>query len=535
MTEVGGEDVVRLMLQFCRENELWDSLRSLVKETGVSLNGVSNIDLFMNDIMEGHWQRVLSVICSMELAESTLTMLYEQILYELLEANEKALAQEFLTSSIPLSSLQHDHVNKYNKLHKLCYHSQAFNASECYEMGTTKMSSRRNIANEIRKQTQDAPQCQLLALLGDAMKYQQLHPKENITDSSGQTSSARKRSLFVGNEREDEEDGSRNNQDCVISKIALNVPFGDDDMPESVSFSNDNVSFVCGGMDGLLEIRDYRNGEIRDDLPYQANDEFMKHDKGILATCFNRDGSLLASGCREGCIKVWTIGNGECIRKFPLAHGQGITCLQFGAQKEENHILSCSFDGMIKIFGLVSGTLLKQFSGHSSYVNCVTYSEDYSMIYSGSSDKTVKIWNITTKECTSTLSFDTDVHSVIVNGNGNDNDGSREANLIVGTKSTFIYYVNTVKGQIFNRFEIVENSISKGGHKDILFIARSNGGRYIYAYAESGTLYIFNTEENLVESSRQMTTKNPLGVIHHKSRNVIITYANDASLQVWKV
>ena len=39
-------------------------------------------------------------------------------------------------------------------------------------------------------------------------------------------------------------------------------------------------------------------------------------------------------------------------------------------------LLSASFDMTVRIHGLKSGKMLKEFRGHSSYVNSVTYTPD---------------------------------------------------------------------------------------------------------------------------------------------------------------
>lgn len=54
-------------------------------------------------------------------------------------------------------------------------------------------------------------------------------------------------------------------------------------------------------------------------------------------------------------------------------------------------MLSGSYDQTIKIHGLKSGRALKEFRGHSSFVNSVMFAEDGSRVLSGSSDGTVKV------------------------------------------------------------------------------------------------------------------------------------------------
>ena len=80
-----------------------------------------------------------------------------------------------------------------------------------------------------------------------------------------------------------------------------------------------------------------------------------------------RDSEMLASGSEAGQVKVWKITTGQCLRKFEKAHSKGITCLMFS--KDNSQIISSSFYTTIRAHGLKSGKTLKEFRGHTSYVN----------------------------------------------------------------------------------------------------------------------------------------------------------------------
>merc|ERR1719278_460102 len=124
---------------------------------------------------------------------------------------------------------------------------------------------------------------------------------------------------------------------------------------------------------------------------------FMMMEEAVLCLAFSRDSEMLASGSEGGQIKVWKITTGQCLRKFEKAHGKGITCLQFS--KDNSQILSASFDMLVRANGLKSGKTLKEFRGHTSYVNSVMFSPDSHNVISGSSDGTVKVWSTKTTEC----------------------------------------------------------------------------------------------------------------------------------------
>jgi WD40 repeat-containing protein SMU1 len=51
------------------------------------------------------------------------------------------------------------------------------------------------------------------------------------------------------------------------------------------------------------------------------------------------------------------------------------------------------------VHGLKSGKMLKEFRGHTSYVNDAIYSPDGSQVISCSSDATVRVWDSKSCDC----------------------------------------------------------------------------------------------------------------------------------------
>ena len=94
-------------------------------------------------------------------------------------------------------------------------------------------------------------------------------------------------------------------------------------------------------------------------------------------------------------------------------------------------LVSGSTDKTIKIWELGTGKLLRTLSGHSSSVYAVAISPDGQTLVSGSSDKTIKIWELRTGKLLRTLPNDSDsVNSVAISTDGQTLvSGSKDKNI----------------------------------------------------------------------------------------------------------
>lgn len=75
--------------------------------------------------------------------------------------------------------------------------------------------------------------------------------------------------------------------------------------------------------------------------------------------------------------------------------------------------VSGSDDKTLKIWELSSGKCLKTLKGHSNYVFCCNFNPQSNLIVSGSFDESVRIWDVRTGKCLKTLPAHSDPVSAV--------------------------------------------------------------------------------------------------------------------------
>ena len=206
--------------------------------------------------------------------------------------------------------------------------------------------------------------------------------------------------------------------------------------------------------------------------------------------------------------------------------------------------------------------MLKEFRGHTSYVNSAVYSPDGSSVISASSDATVRVWSTKSCECTFVFrppqpssSSEVAVNAVALYPQNVDQvrrvgvcvqsargwDAGRAARgpkvlcpptpcapqVVVSTRSSTLYLM-TLQGQGVKSFQSGKRI---GG--DFLSFTLSPRGEWAYALGEDGVLYCFSTESGKLEHLMQVAEKEPIGLAHHPHRNVVVSLAADG-LKMWK-
>ncbi|MBN3940885.1 hypothetical protein [Nostoc sp. NMS9] len=153
---------------------------------------------------------------------------------------------------------------------------------------------------------------------------------------------------------------------------------GHTDIVWGLSFSPNGQVIASGGREGILKLWS-NNGRLLKNI---------KVHSVITNLNFSPDGQTIATASLDGTVKLWNT-NGVLLQTL---QGHSNSVYDVGFSPDGKTLVSASKDKTLKIWSR-DGLLIKTLRGHSDEVNSVSFSPDGKTIASASDDKTVKLWS----------------------------------------------------------------------------------------------------------------------------------------------
>lgn len=350
----------------------------------------------------------------------------------------------------------------------------------------------------MRSEVGTVPPSRLLYLLKQALKYQ---------ESQGIIFPNIKLNILTGFIPPQEDDHDR-----LVSRIDKKMQYGAQSRIETLCFSHNGSYLATGSVDGIIEIYDPVLCKIKTDLSYQADENFMVHEHPVMALCFNSEDELLVSGDKLGVIKIWRVETGKLLKKIEGVMDKCINKIIFGS--DPSHIIIAGLQ--IKLIGLKSGKSLKEFSGHTSYINDMVLLADINQLVSAGAEGKVKIFDYKTGECTKSFEPPVDIKGLEIDVNNVISLGKNKAQdetLLICNKSQNMIVID----QNINVLKAFPNdktytfvSAAVSAHKQLVYGATQNGYIFCYLMTTGKLTHFYNlTEDEIVK------------IEHHPLRNIM--------------
>ena len=183
-----------------------------------------------------------------------------------------------------------------------------------------------------------------------------------------------------------------------------------------VSITPDGERAVSGSWDKTLKVWDLESGRCLRTLE--------GHTEMVACLSLTPDGRRVISGSGgdftkfnvgDHNLRVWDLESGQCLRMLE-GHKNSVRCVSI--TPDGRRAISGSSDCTLRVWDLENGHCLRTLEGHSEYdpqvrrfktigghsylVNCVSITPDGKVAVSGSSDYTLRVWDLESGQCLGT-------------------------------------------------------------------------------------------------------------------------------------
>jgi WD40 repeat protein/ABC-type dipeptide/oligopeptide/nickel transport system ATPase subunit len=167
----------------------------------------------------------------------------------------------------------------------------------------------------------------------------------------------------------------------------------------SIAFSPDGQILATASFDGCWRLWDVNTRQMLGCYP--------GHTNWIFDLTFSPDGRSIATCSADLTVRLWDVTTGNLLQTFG-GYTLEILCIKFspdgrylatGGGNAGTERLS---QPTIRIWEMGTGKIFQTLIGHTDRILALNYSPDGQLLVSSSGDETVKIWDLTTGECTAT-------------------------------------------------------------------------------------------------------------------------------------
>ncbi|EFA78839.1 WD40 repeat-containing protein [Heterostelium album PN500] len=293
-------------------------------------------------------------------------------------------------------------------------------------------------------------------------------------------------------------------------------------------------------------------------MKFNNSKVLLGHQGSVLVVRFNNDGQYCLSGSQDKTIKLWNPSKELLIHTFS---GHGYPVLDVKSSPDNNHIYSCA-ERQLYQWDITSGETIRKFKGHSHTINSIALNRDQSILLSGSYDKSIKIWDLKSRNADPIQVIEDaqdSVTSVIVNDDEFEiiscsvdgairiydiRNGKLKYDqlnhalssiylthdkkcLLVGAMNSSIQLLEKKTGDLLNDFSGHRNSIYKLNSctvfDDSLVVSGSEDNDiYLWDIVEGNIVGRLKAHQNVVTS-----------IDTHPKQHIVISASTDASIRYW--
>lgn len=436
--------------------------------------------------------------------------LYEHICVEFIEQGEFEVADALLKSSHPLSRLREGSaidVMRIRRLEKLVREG-TIPVDDPYH-GKSRDECRKVLAERIFSAIECVPRGRLLSLLGDAMQYR----SETVLKHADRVTFDLLKGVFKS-------DMSSNYVSSLVTRIQLPGA----SRPECMAFHPQDDFLVTGSSDGLIEVYSGSNWSISRDLVYQTRGDFMVHDTCVTALAFDNVGDMLASGDKSGKVCIWRFVSGEEVKSFQSSKRGIIASLRLDSLGGRVYV--SSDDGIVRIHGLKSGSILREFAYPDALSGRCTFSSA-GRFYAGGIEGILRTFTCENGAQIHEIASPGEHAHIIRDLDVVTKDQQQEYVLVTydGAPSVLM---DTSTGVVVREYSNPEGEAVDSFVRSVV----SQNMNYLYSVSTKGKFFCFDLKSGKLLNVNPILKGEIKMLLHHPNRAIVVVASSDSSIYV---
>lgn len=118
-----------------------------------------------------------------------------------------------------------------------------------------------------------------------------------------------------------------------------------------------------------------------------------------------KDTNTFASACLDRTVKIWSLGSPVANFTLEAHETKGVNHVDYYPHADKPYLLTTSDDKTVKVWDYTTKALIATLEGHTSNVSFACYHPELPIIISGSEDGTLKIWHANTYRLEHSLTY----------------------------------------------------------------------------------------------------------------------------------
>jgi len=300
-------------------------------------------------------------------------------------------------------------------------------------------------------------------------------------------------------------------------------------------------------------------------LPTKEKQTLEGHYGPVNIAYFNNDGQYVLSGGQDKSVKLWSVlkenqgGKGVCLKTYS---GHGREIYDIAITNDNSKFATCGGDKAIFYWDVMTGRTIRRYQGHYQRINCVDFNKEASVVVSGSSDMSIRIWDCRSQSrlpiqiledakdsITSLQVSDHEILASSVDGNIriydirmgsliSDKIGlpvsytsfSTDGNCILAsTLNSKLYLIDKENGQILNCYS---------GHKNEEYKLSScldNTDAYVISGSEDGKIIYWDLVDGIKLETIEAHKKVVTSVKYHPKDSYLLSASHDGLIKIWSI